>query len=435
MAKSLLAAVLVLAILAAASACSVPPSSCTKSRCAALKTTPKQNSKPVGYWYGIWNNVSWPNKANANMKRGGPFVNYEIFMELGKYVGKTKATTLAQCCSDCAATDKCYQFHFFPALKYAAKTKVQMGANFDANYKCYLIGGGGAKDDDKVRGTPFSGTYTQQKKYMSSIDASWVGGSCNGNPGVKDDPHFAGALGTRFDFNGEVGAPFCLVSDERLHINAVMGGYQAAESAESAEGSKHLRTWIQEVGITWRDAQGEKHTARLTARKGTEQARGSQGFLASLEIDGQVVAVPQEVGQVVSGAGDFALTYAGAGKKGMFDIDEFNMKIADLADVSMKMRVAHPLLQTSEEAFAHFNLHFNDLKATPNVHGVLGQTFRQTGTQAEKALQYSLLAKLLRGPIVAADGANGEGFLDGKTADYRSSSALATDCAFSSFVA
>ena len=32
--------------------------------------------------------------------------------ELGNYVGKTSASSLAQCCADCAATDKCYQFHF-----------------------------------------------------------------------------------------------------------------------------------------------------------------------------------------------------------------------------------------------------------------------------------------------------------------------------------
>ena len=173
----------------------------------------------------------------------------------------------------------------------------------------------------------------------------------------------------------------------------------------------------------------------MAARKGAEQARGPWGFLASLEVDGQAIAVPQEVGEAVSGAGNFLLTYVGVGKKGAFDVDEFNLKIADLADVAMKMRVAHPLLQTQGEAFAHFNLHFNELKATPKVHGVLGQTFRQTGTQEEKALQYSLLSRLLGGPIMAGEGANGEGFLDGTTADYKSSSALAADCAFSSFVA
>ena len=80
MAKHLLAIFLVLAIVASAAACSVPPSSCTKARCAALGSTLTQISKPVGFWLGIWNNVSWPDKAAANTKRGGPYVNYEIFM-------------------------------------------------------------------------------------------------------------------------------------------------------------------------------------------------------------------------------------------------------------------------------------------------------------------------------------------------------------------
>ena len=94
MAKHLLAAVLVLLVIAAASACSVPPSSCTKARCAALASPLTQTSKPVGFWYGIWNNVSWPDKAAANTKRGGPYVNYDSY-DLGDLHGERSDRTLA----------------------------------------------------------------------------------------------------------------------------------------------------------------------------------------------------------------------------------------------------------------------------------------------------------------------------------------------------
>ena len=79
-----------------------------------------------------------------------------------------------------------------------------------------------------------------------SLPPSRLGGACNPGANVVDDPHFTGALGTRFDFNGHPGGSFCLHTDRQLHINAVLGGYEGDPLATGFDNStKTTRTWIQ----------------------------------------------------------------------------------------------------------------------------------------------------------------------------------------------
>ena len=245
-----------------------------------------------------------------------------------------------------------------------------------------------------------------------------VGGFCN--PSVTDDPHFVGAAGTRFDFNGQVDRSFCLITDKRIHVNMLLGGYETLpeSAATSGPGSHKLRTWIREVGVSWKATNGATHNLKLVARKGKENARGSAGFLADVAFDGVTMSPPNALIE--------------QGKKGPYDMDSYMLSIPGMADISVRMRVAHPLLQTQDEAYAHFNLHFDSVEVTPSVHGVLGQTFRATPEQRKKATEYSMLTKLIRGPV-AVDGDSGKGFLDGKVEDYITSDVLATDCSFSAF--
>lgn len=75
------------------------------------------------------------------------------------------------------------------------------------------------------------------------------GGYCNpGNTtvNVENDPHFTGAHGTHFDFNGALDTPFCLVTDKALHINALLTGYKSDNTFGATVGAdgKALRTWI-----------------------------------------------------------------------------------------------------------------------------------------------------------------------------------------------
>ena len=75
-----LAAIVVLAFSATAFACSVPPASCKPAKCNALATPPSRNDPKMGFYYGLWNNVTYPNKTAFNGGRGGPYVNFEVFV-------------------------------------------------------------------------------------------------------------------------------------------------------------------------------------------------------------------------------------------------------------------------------------------------------------------------------------------------------------------
>ena len=138
-----------------------------------------------------------------------------------------------------------------------------------------------------------------------------------------------------------------------------------------------------------------------------------------------------QVGGTLSGAGGFSLSFVAVENSGPYDVDFFSLKISDLLHLSIRMRVANPLLQSPTDAEAHFNIGVEDIKRTDAIHGVLGQTFR--ADHVEKAEKYSRLAALLKAPVIA-DGVTGRGFLDGEVVkDYTSTSILATDCAFSAY--
>ena len=79
-----------------------------------------------------------------------------------------------------------------------------------------------------------------------NYSASYIGGKCNGKAGVWADPHFVGAEGTRFDFNGEIGKPFCLLTDRRFHVNMLLDGYMDDRVTLPAGGAKGptVRSWI-----------------------------------------------------------------------------------------------------------------------------------------------------------------------------------------------
>lgn len=58
---------------------------------------------------------------------------------------------------------------------------------------------------------------------------------------------FTGAHGTRYDFNGELGKAFCLITDKTFHLNAVLKGYKndnAAGGATVGADGKAIRSWI-----------------------------------------------------------------------------------------------------------------------------------------------------------------------------------------------
>ncbi|CAI5969959.1 unnamed protein product [Closterium sp. NIES-64] len=64
------------------------------------------------------------------------------------------------------------------------------------------------------------------KNWDKNILPTFFGGECNPLANTNDDPHFRGADGTQYDFNGLLDRSFCLLSDRRIHINMGIKGYQ-----------------------------------------------------------------------------------------------------------------------------------------------------------------------------------------------------------------
>ncbi|CAI5508899.1 unnamed protein product [Closterium sp. Naga37s-1] len=253
-----------------------------------------------------------------------------------------------------------------------------------------------------------------------------IGKAC---PTTKDDPHFLGAHGTRFEFNGLPEKSFCLYTDRLMHINMAMRGYydDRTESAALIVNGKAVRTWIRQLAIMWRSRDGSSHSFVMTARDGKEQARGD-GFVKSIVADSK--ALPRmKVGESKKIA-DLTLTFNKIEKVGPYDVDAYTVKIGDQMELDLRLRVAHPLLQTPDDAETHINVMFTDVAPTADVHGVMGQTYR-TGRE-KRTTDFSRLAAVLHHPV-SADGAEGQGFLDGKVSDYETSSVTATDCRFSAF--
>ncbi|GJP39164.1 hypothetical protein CLOM_g23557 [Closterium sp. NIES-68] len=110
--------------------------------------------------------------------------------------------------------------------------------------------------------------------YRIKYNCSRVGGSC---PYTKNDPHFQGAQGTRFEFNGAPEKTFCLLTDRNIHVNMQMRGYYDSRTvgATVLRNGKAVRTWIRALGFVWRAAAVEaEHKFRLVARAGKQQERG-----------------------------------------------------------------------------------------------------------------------------------------------------------------
>ncbi|CAI5493374.1 unnamed protein product [Closterium sp. Naga37s-1] len=234
---------------------------------------------------------------------------------------------------------------------------------------------------------------------------------------VENDPHFTGAHGTKFDFNGLPEKNFCLYTDRAVHVNMGMREYLDSRSTQSA-------------ALVVNGSAPATHSLVLTARNGKEQLRGASGFLASAEIDGTPLPrlTPGETRSLAGGK--VSLEFVGEEKTGPYDVDHYYLRIDGLLELDLKLRPAHPLLQTPDDAQVHINVMFTDASVSSSVHDVMGQTYR-SGRES-RTVEFSRLAAMLHHPV-SADGAEGRGFLDGQVKDYETSAVTATDCRYSAF--
>ncbi|CAI5509711.1 unnamed protein product [Closterium sp. Naga37s-1] len=317
-----------------------------------------------------------------------------------------------QCCAACTNSTACsFWQHYIPSSLSCSNCGI-----------CYLYKPTDAQPTCETR-TVVVGGVTR-----TYANASTLGRPC---PYTKHDPHFRGAHGTRFEFNGAPEKSYCLLTDSSLHVNMKMRGYYDTRTigASLLRNGLAVRTWIRELGFVW-SVDGVEHSFRLAARNGKSDKRDN-GFLSLIEFDGRVLP-SLEPGESYNLDGGLAFVFKGYEQEGggFFDVDAYSLRIGDKLAMDIKLRPAHPLLQTPDDAQVHLNVNFKHVSRSPSVHGIMGQTYREG--RAERAIDYAMLSRLLRTPF-SADGDNGQGFLDGKSADYETSGVLSTDCGYSAF--
>eukprot|EP00270_Netrium_digitus_P000244 TRINITY_DN10232_c0_g1_i1.p1 TRINITY_DN10232_c0_g1~~TRINITY_DN10232_c0_g1_i1.p1 ORF type:complete len:422 (+),score=63.72 TRINITY_DN10232_c0_g1_i1:122-1387(+) len=388
-------------------------------------------SSSIRGWYlgnpgpGGWNEEifvtpvkSPPTDSNGNFVIGpNTFKGYKQTLA-GSLITAVDASSRPECCKACANQFGCSYYQFFPSKPTPAPP-----AGYVAGKECYLL---------SDAGIPLVPNKSWQKVLVGSkagFSTSIVGGKCR--PGrIIGEPHLVGALGTQFDFNGELDKSFCLVTDENFHINALLRGYvdNRTEGATLLSNGKALRTWMKQLGFVWKAADG-RHTLRMVARDGKIQERGN-GFLQLMEVDGQAIRL--EVGQSFNGPAGLTVKFVGVEKMRRFEYDVYTVSVDDKLTAEVRLRIAFPALQTETEAYTHLDMHLLSVQMTQNVHGVLGQTFRDGEERLQRAVKYQAISRLLHANI-QADGESGKGFLDGEVKDYETTTLLSTDCKFSSF--
>eukprot|EP00899_Mesostigma_viride_P013933 jgi/Mesvir1/22540/Mv18558-RA.1 len=67
---------------------------------------------------------------------------------------------------------------------------------------------------------------------------------------ATSDPHFTTTRGDKFDFNGEAGSSYCIVSDKQLQVNAHFMGATSSNVLPGGGISKlDTRTWMDQVAV------------------------------------------------------------------------------------------------------------------------------------------------------------------------------------------
>ena len=153
-----------------------------------------------------------------------------------------------------------------------------------------------------------------------------------------------------------------------------------------------------------------EHKVYFTAHNSAKSERG-EGYLGGIVADGIVQTLPKKVNESLVTPGGFSLTMTSIETHSSRDVEAYMLNIDGLLTMTVRMQVAHRLLPIATEAEAHFNIGIKSIEASPDIHNILGQTFREN--HAERAAEYSALSNLIHAPIVV-EAESGKGFLDGE---------------------
>ncbi|KAL2643293.1 hypothetical protein R1flu_010880 [Riccia fluitans] len=207
---------------------------------------------------------------------------------------------------------------------------------------------------------------------------------------IKGDPHFIGKHGERFDFQGQSGHDYCVVSDKDIHVNMHV-----------FTGIKRGTTFISEIGFLYKVT--EIYIDAHAHANASSFAKQWSMLVNNVEV---------EENRDLTAADGLTIHRSARGAR-----------IMAPGQLDVNVTIVAPSYGSRGSGANSINFKVDKLKVTPSVHGVLGQTYQESKQAYKK--------------IHDARGKHGhrasEVLVDGTMEDYLTSDILAPDCRYTQF--
>eukprot|EP00475_Leptophrys_vorax_P007241 TRINITY_DN14589_c0_g1_i2.p1 TRINITY_DN14589_c0_g1~~TRINITY_DN14589_c0_g1_i2.p1 ORF type:complete len:483 (-),score=-8.82 TRINITY_DN14589_c0_g1_i2:20-1468(-) len=363
----------------------------------------------------------------------------------------TTSTSFQDCCTDCARNSACHYFQFYTpdAVSSAPGGQRQCFLLSDAPAALAPSGalsyvGGFCNPPNTTTTTPTtssSSSVSSSSVSSSSVSSSSVSSSSLTNPtppnntvvgvtsppppGVKGDPHFVGWDGVHFDFTGQPGHSYCMLSDSNVHVNMFLDGF----TDTNAHGVKETHSWIKGIGFVTLN-----HKLALFARTSPSPARTPEGFMKRIVLDGREFSL-QPGTKYATADGEVEIEFDEAGRKeegSEEESDVYTVTVRDQLKMLLRMKPEIGGVRRPEDSFIHFSMEVLDEHLSTRTHGILGQTLYNLNNPEAAPTGYDVEYS---GVVWAWQvvGADAENYIQGSPGDYVTSHLLTTDCRFSRF--
>lgn len=186
--------------------------------------------------------------------------------------------------------------------------------------------------------------------------------NCGGVGAGCYDPRFIGADGVLFYFHGKKGQHFSLVSDPKFQINARFIGLRPA-------GRTRDFTWIQALGLMF-----GTHTLAVEAVRASKWDDTIDHL--NFFFNGKHIQVPEgHLSEWKSSDDSVKVERTESRNSIMILIKEIAEVPINVVPVTTEDDRIHKYGIPSDDCFVHLEVQFRFLKLSPEVQGVLGQTY------------------------------------------------------------
>ncbi|CAL9183347.1 unnamed protein product [Musa hybrid cultivar] len=188
---------------------------------------------------------------------------------------------------------------------------------------------------------------------------------CNAPGAVCGDPRFIGGDGITFYFHGRKNQDFCLFSDSGLHINAHFIGKRDPTMTRDF-------TWVQAIALPLDD-----HRLYVGAQKTAAWDDAVDRLM--ITFDGERVQIPTKEGAKWQPSSARAVSIVRTSTANAVTVEvEGKLKITlNAVPITEEESRVHSYGVTKDDCIAHLELGFKFYSLSSDVHGVLGQTYRE----------------------------------------------------------